>query len=53
MFQLRCSPRSLLIAAAALAALAVAGPALAFDPQPDPPIAIWDAVLRIWRLFRG
>ena len=44
---------SALALAAALAALAGgADPAWAFDPQPDPPQAFWDAVLRIWRWFR-
>lgn len=45
-------PRSLrlwALLAVAAAALVVIEPALAFDPQPDPPVAWWDAVLRLWR----
>lgn len=44
---------SALALTAALVALAAgADPALAFDPQPDPPQGYWDMVLRIWRWFR-
>lgn len=39
----------LTLAAVALLALAVADPAYAFDPQPDPPLAWWDAIARVWR----
>lgn len=43
---------ALALSAALLALAGYAGPALAFDPQPDPPQAFWDVVLRIWRWFR-
>lgn len=43
--------RLLTLAAALAAALAWAGPALAFDPQPDPPGMWWDVISRVWRFF--
>lgn len=43
--------RLLTLAAAVAAALALAEPALAFDPQPDPPGMWWDVMSRIWRFF--
>lgn len=36
---------------AAFAALCALEPALAFDPQPDPPVAWWDPIFHIWRLI--
>lgn len=44
--------RNLSLALVAIAAFIALEPALAFDPQPDPPVASWwDPVLRLWRLI--
>lgn len=44
--------RNLSLAVVAIAALVALEPALAFDPQPDPPVGSWwDPVLRLWRLI--
>lgn len=44
--------RHLSLAIVAIAALVALEPALAFDPQPDPPaLPGWDTILRLWRLL--
>lgn len=43
--------RLLSLATALAVALAWAEPALAFDPQPDPPGMWWDLMQRIWRVI--
>ncbi len=43
--------RSASLAIVAIAALIAVEPALAFDPQPDPPVVWWDSLQRLWRLL--
>ncbi|MBL8306136.1 MAG: hypothetical protein JNM33_05535 [Rubrivivax sp.] len=43
--------RSASLAVVAIAAIIAVEPALAFDPQPDPPAVWWDSIQRLWRLL--